>query len=141
VATRATPADVRKIMDTDDCRWPDLSPFVGAANNLVNQVCLTSGYSDATLKEIEKWLAAHFACQPDPRAQDQKIGESTDWFEGKTGMFLANTRYGQQAMILDSAGNLAGLNNSMADRKRRTTKFRWLGGDDCCPYPEARRCC
>lgn len=139
MAVRVTPAEVRKIVETDDVSLPDLVPFITASNTLVNRVCLASGYAESHLKEIEKWLAAHFYCQPDPRAQEQEIGDARDLFEGKTGMFLTNTRYGQMAILLDDAGNLAALNNAAATRKKRTVKLTWLGDNSCCdPDPN---CC
>ena len=129
---RVTPAELRKILDTDDRRWPDLTPFITAANALVTAVCTASGYPDSLLKEIEKWLAGHFYCTPEPLAVVAKIGESQDTYESKVDLYLANSRYGQQAMILDYKGNLAGVSNSMKRQDRRSAKTKWLGDNSCC---------
>ena len=42
----------------------------------------------------------------DPRAAKSTIGPTSFTYEGKTGMGLEFTRYGQMALLLDSTGTL-----------------------------------
>lgn len=104
----------------------DLDPYILPANELVTEVCVPAGYSDERLELIERWLAAHFYCVFDPRAQSESAGVSAS-YEGTAGMYLERTRYGQMAMILDTAGGLAQLNTQTEAGKVRTLSISWLG--------------
>lgn len=103
---RATEQEVIDILDTT-LENEDVTPFLSAANLLVTDVCGNEGYSDNLMREIERWLAAHFLAIRDPRISKQKIGDADATYEGKTGLGLNHTSYGQQAMILDHHGKLA----------------------------------
>lgn len=104
------------------------APFIEAATHLVDQCCLESDYSDTTLELIERWLAAHFYHVLDPRRVQERADVISATFEGKTGMNLNFTRYGQQAMLLDVAGNLSKLNEQISKGKRIQGKLVWVGG-------------
>lgn len=120
---RTTDEKVRAIMDVD-ATITDLSPFIEAANGLVTELCAASSYSDTRLENIETWLAAHFAASRDPRFQSEGLGEGVNYNKGqKLGMYLKNTTYGQNAMLLDTAGNLASLDEG----PQRKVTFTWLG--------------
>lgn len=127
-----TDADkVRTIVETDDEAFPDLGPFIAAANSLVGAVCLGSGYSDFTLELIERWLAAHFYAVSDPRSTYEQAGSVSEKLEGKTDLGLDFTRYGQQAKLLDYAGNLAKLGRDQVGKYARVAmEMVWLGTDD-----------
>jgi hypothetical protein len=105
MAIRTTEAAVESIIEVDILI--PLTPFIETANNLVDQVCLASGYSDATLELIERWLSAHFYATRDPRTSQEAVKGIMEEFEGTTKIGLNNTRYGQQALLLDTKGNLA----------------------------------
>lgn len=105
------------------------APFIEAASHLVDQCCLESDYSDDTLELIERWLAAHFYHVLDPRRVQERADVISATYEGKTGMSLTFTRYGQQAMLLDVAGNLAALNSEITKGKKKIQgSVTWLGG-------------
>ena len=104
---------VKKIIDTD-LTDEQITPFLAAANTMVTDLLLGENYSVTTLGEIERWLAAHFVAVRDPQVTSEKIGDVQAAYEGKTGMGLKSTRYGQQAMVLDHHGILA----RMASGKR-----------------------
>lgn len=106
MAARASEAMVKEIIDTDLTN-EQVAPFLAAANTLVTDLLLSESYSNETLKEIERWLAAHFVAVRDPQVTQEKIGDIQATYEGKTGMGLNSTRYGQQAMLLDHHGILA----------------------------------
>lgn len=128
---RTTPAAVRSIAKikasiTDAA----LAVFIEAANSIVTRLCLLSGYDDPTLELIERWLAAHFYHVFDPRRVDEKVDVLSATYEGKSGMNLNFTRYGQQAMLLDTAGNLAMLQREIT-QGRRVIKgtIAYIGGN------------
>jgi hypothetical protein len=109
MAIRTDEDAVKGIIEVDDSI--DLTPFIEVANNVVDQVCLASSYSNATLELIERWLAAHFYATRDPRTNQESVKGIIEQFEGTTKVGLNNTRYGQQALLIDTAGNLAALDD------------------------------
>lgn len=66
--------------------------------------------------ELLKWLAAHFCAIQDPRMVEDMAGGMRSVFEGKSGMGLDFTRYGQQAKLIDPTGELSKLS---ANRRAR----------------------
>jgi len=126
VAVRTTYAEVALIIEVDSTISSDLAPFIEVANNLVTQVCTDSDYSDATLELIERWLSAHFYAIRDLRRDSEKAGAVSRKFQYKVGLNLQVTVYGQQAMIVDTAGNLL----AVSEGKRRTPRINWLGTGD-----------
>lgn len=107
---RVTDADVKEILDT----MIDTTPFITAANLLVTDKLGSSDLSTSMLKEIERWLAAHFVCARDPRARTESIGAATKTYEGQAGLRLSSTRYGQNVMLLDTTNTLASLGKQSA---------------------------
>lgn len=106
MAARATEPMVKEIIDTDLTN-EEITPFLAAANTMVTDLLLSESYGVTTLKEIERWLAAHFVAVRDPQITQEKTADAQATYEGKTGMGLNSTRYGQQAMLLDHHGILA----------------------------------
>jgi hypothetical protein len=111
--SRATEAEVIEIMDTA-LTEEQVAPFLTAANLSVTNILSDEGYDDATLKEIERWLAAHLVAIRDRQISDEKIGDATVKYGGKVDLGLNFTPYGQQVMILDHHGKMA----QVADAKR-----------------------
>lgn len=101
---RVSDEEVKQILSTTI----DTTPFIETAHVLVEEVFTTAGHSEDRLTKIELWLSAHFACMMDPRESEVEAGAKAV-FEGKTGMYLNFTRYGQMAMVLDTSGVLASL--------------------------------
>lgn len=104
---RVTPDDVLEIIDVDSS-LTDLYPFIAAANALVTQTIGAYGLEDSLLKEIERWLAAHFVAIRDPRYDMQSIGDAKASYTVKVGEGLGATRYGQQVLLLDVTKQLEG---------------------------------
>lgn len=105
--SRVADAEVRAIIDVDSL-LTDISPFITAANLIVTDKLASSGTSEEMLKEIERWLAAHFVAVRDPRSKSESIGGITaHYFVGREGEGLRSTPYGQQALALDLTGILA----------------------------------
>ncbi len=107
MAVRTTSDAVKKIIEVEDTDL-DLTPFITAANELVTELCSDSSYSTTRLTVIETWLAAHFFAVREPRLSSENAGVSVS-YQGKVEMHLEATIYGQQVMMLDTAGDLASL--------------------------------
>jgi hypothetical protein len=102
---RTNDTEVKRIITTTS----DTTPFIEAASVLVDNHLTGKGLSDATLLQIEKWWAAHLFAVSDPRSEETKTGKSEDKFQGKTGMGLNATLYGQQVLLFDTTGTLANV--------------------------------
>lgn len=128
MASRTTSELVAGIIEVE--AGVDLTPFIDTANLLVTDVCGGYEYSDAKLEMIERWLSAHFYAVFDPRMTAEAAGSVRAAYESKVGLNLAVTRYGQQAMLLDTEGGLAGLNaQATAGRPKIQAGITWLGTD------------
>jgi len=127
MANRVTAAEVEEIIEVDSSI--SLTPFILVANQLVTELCTDSDYEDARLKEIERWLSAHFYQIRDQAVASEKAGSVGQNFQYKIGLILQQTKYGQMAMLLDTAGNLAQLSKQIEDGESSTVSITWLGTD------------
>ena len=111
MANRVTPSEVREIYDYDsDITDIEIDIFILSANILTTKVNQKGNVTDAIqLKEIERWLSAHFVCIRDPQAASEKAGPVSQKLQAKVDLSFNQTRYGQQALILDTSGYLASL--------------------------------
>ncbi len=108
---RVTDVEVKEIFDTDI----DTTPFINTANALVTNKLASEGLDDDTLKQIELYLAAHFACAKDPRITNEKIGDASNTYQlPKNGSGLNATAYGEAAIMLDSTGILLNSTKQVA---------------------------
>lgn len=129
---------VAAIIEVDDAI--PLGPFIDAANELVTEVCATildvhtkaPYYSDVRLEMIETWLTAHFYAIRDPRLTSVAPTGLSVSYESQVALGFNLTRYGQQALRLDTKSGLATL-------EKRTLKgggklgVLWMGTDYCHP--------
>jgi hypothetical protein len=120
-------SDITAIMDVD-VTIADLSPFITAAAQITDEWCGT--LTDAQLKEVQRWLAAHLVAIRDMRPASEKAGSVSVNYQYKLGMNFACTMYGQQAMMLDVSGGLARANKSFADGKGGKPQMDWAGWED-----------
>ncbi len=112
MSNRVAATEVKEIISTD---LPDavIDTFVTAANLVITDAL--SGYSlnAAMLKEIERWLSAHFlACTRAQQAQAEGADGANITYQGQTGMGLDATFYGQQVKILDPTGLVEAASSS-----------------------------
>jgi len=108
---RTTEQEVREIMDadvTDD----ELTPFLDAAESVVDGRLVNEGYTDEELGQIAKWLSAHFASAKDPGISQERLGDAEVRYEGKFGTGLRLSRYGQMVMLIEHKGILASIDAS-----------------------------
>lgn len=127
--SRTTTEAVAGIAEVDLNSVPDLTPFIETASAIVDDHCLNSGYDSTRLELIERWLAAHFYKIRDQATSLESARGVSVQYQHKVDLFLSNTMYGQQAMTLDSAGNLAAWQMSMQEGKRTTVGITYLGSD------------
>lgn len=106
--TRTSAVAVCAVLDTD-LKEAEVNPFIDTANIVVTEYLGGSSLSDALLREIETYLAAHFVTLRD-RITSQEGADGVRFsYQGKTGMGLDSSQYGQTAQVLDSTGRLAQL--------------------------------
>lgn len=130
MANRVTSTEVKQILVTV-LTGSQLDPFITAANLIVTEKLGTSGLGDALLKEVERWLSAHFIYVSNPSYSStaknargvvisEKVGDATiEYADISKGVYpnlglLSGTVYGQQAIIIDLTGTLANLGKKRA---------------------------
>lgn len=112
-ANRVEEEDVLRIYTPDDSGL-DVAPFIDAAHALVEEVLTASSValSDTMLTHIEKYLAAHFCAVTCQEAVKEGVGTASIDFGTVLGQGLDQTKYGQQAKLLDTSGTLARLDRA-----------------------------
>lgn len=130
---RTTPARVGTLVALDETSWPDLDTHIQSANVLVTKVCVSAAdpLDDAHLALVETWLAAHFYAVTDPQSTYEQAGSVSIKYEGTVDLNLNLTRFGQQAMLLDTTGGLAFWNKRMLTGMTGKARFQWLGTPKC----------
>ena len=107
---RVTSAEVKELISTTET----ITAHINAANVLVTEKLGGNATMTADhLKEIERWLAAHFvASSIERQAGKEKIGATAVEYAGfnTSGLQgLGLTTYGQQDIMLDTTGTLSQL--------------------------------
>jgi hypothetical protein len=125
---RTTSGAVQAILlqDYDSLDNPDLTPFIETASSVVDDVSLCASQkgtplATAKLELLERWLSAHCYCLVDRLYYSRKTGKAEGIFQGRTGMNLDYTPYGQMAKSLDPTGCLVAVTSSMK------AGMMWLG--------------
>lgn len=109
MANRVNAEEVKEIIDTElsDTR---IGAFITAANTLINDKLLNKGLASSTLKEIERWLAAHYiSASIERQAIEEEAGPASQKFSDFFSQGLNSTTYGQTARTLDPSGTLTSL--------------------------------
>lgn len=91
----------------EDTPLDEIASFITTGHNLLCMKLDGWGVPESVLKEIEKYLAAHFAATTYPPTQREGLGPLTRAYVTKIDLDLRNTRYGQMAIALDPTGELA----------------------------------
>ncbi len=107
---RVTELEVMDILpDNTKLTEVTLIPFVISANVLITDL-LAGFLTDGTLKEIERWLAAHMATvSKDRLILEAGAGGATVKYAGHFGAELMSTQYGQMVLMLDTSNRLRNL--------------------------------
>lgn len=130
---RTTPDQVKEILlrHYDTVNLPSLEAFIDSMTTIVDRVVALDTESiltEDTQELIERWLSAHGYAHGDQLYQQKQTGRASSTFQGKTGMYLESTQYGQMAMMLDTTGALAEMNADAKKGKPRAGLL-WLGSD------------
>lgn len=120
-----TADDVKELVDSIPSTVTNLDPFLEAAYLLCTEELAGEGLSDARLLQIELWLSAHFAAITYTRAANEKADVVGQSYMHKLGLNFNVTMYGQQALLLDTSGTLAALQDQAGKGKKRV-RVRWL---------------
>lgn len=132
---RTTPTLVAGLIDVQD--GADLSVYIQTANEITTEVCGHSGYSDgyegSRMELIERWLAAHFYTIFDNQLAAARAGTVSVSYQWKTDYGYRASMYGQQAMLIDTKGNLAKQENSVNVQRKIVLGILWMG--TCRRYP------
>lgn len=121
--SRATDADVQAIIKLHSS--VDTAVAIRTAGGLVdwvNSKCDTAGVlTSSQLKDMETWLAAHFASFLYQQYKEKATGDAKAVFQGETNMGLEATMWGQQALAIDITGCLRSRVSGGG------VKMEWLG--------------
>jgi hypothetical protein len=129
MANRVTGSEVLEIIATS-LSSSDVAPMITAANILVTAKCAVLDYTSAELKEIERWLSAHFVSVRDPSRSAvvsktiDTVSEEYAFSRSDAKSSIETTPYGQQALLLDYRGGLATLG------KGKTASIAVYGADN-----------
>ncbi len=110
--------EVKRVVEVDESAYDDdtLQQFIDDASWLMQDVVLpayTTAPSLAKLKPIHTYLSAHLYSVTDPREISGWVGTVRVFYEYKVDLHLNLTRFGQQAMLMDTSGALAAFNNKL----------------------------
>lgn len=112
---RTTASDVKQIIETT-LEDSVIDGYIAGATEVVTEVLGSVTTISSELKtEIERWFTAHLiASTREQQLTEAKAGSASAKFQGKTGMRLDATLYGQQVLIMDTTGNFAALGGKKA---------------------------
>lgn len=104
-----TDAEVRTIC-SELPTTTNATTFINVAHITMCEVFLTvTTVSDARLKLIQLYLASHFAAVSNPVTSFEGTGKLQESAQFKVDLGLNFTKYGQQAIALDTSGTLRGM--------------------------------
>ena len=108
---RVTSIEVKQVYPTD----ADISIFIDTATLLVDEELVSKELSVSRLKQIELYLAAHFASVSLDFGGivKRKAGDGEEMYQGtNSSKGLTSTPFGQQATALDTTGTLGAISTS-----------------------------
>lgn len=107
--TPPTQAQIKSLLDTTYAKDAGYDAFIATANIVVDEDLAQSGLSDNRKTQIALFLAAHFATLTIEKGgvRGAEVGNTDQEFKYTTGAGYTQTRFGQQAITLDTSGTLA----------------------------------
>ena len=130
---RVSAAEVRQVirLSTSSVSDATLNEQIDVAFRLTSDLLSTKGLSDDRLKDIEKYLSAHFAALYDREAMsaEKKVGGAASeyYLTNAVGKYLDLTVWGQMAKVLDTSNTLAGAITEDDAGVRKSALFRTFG--------------
>lgn len=106
----------------------DLLIFMQSANTIVDDFLSTSSLSTGSLKLIETYIAAHLYTVTEERGSlaSETIGDATEKYHNTYKAGFGSTRFGQQAIVLDTTGTLARESAKAEKTATKSAVFRVL---------------
>ena len=131
MANRVTAVEVVAILEEASEAATDkasLTAFIDLAHLVVEEnIYPLAELTEARMKEIERWLSAHFYCILSPRANSESAGVSVSYEANSKAEGFQTTRYGMQACTLDTTGTLANMGRG---KLKSTVKMMRLNDAD-----------
>ena len=95
--------------------------MIDTANVLVDTYLAASGLSESVLEKIELYLAAHFVALTEEGGgiTRKKIGDADESYANIFEEGFRSTRFGQNALALDSSGTLASVTQTKLSARFR----------------------
>lgn len=126
MAIRVNDPDLRSTLKCGDI--PDLLIFMQSANVIVDALLGTSSLSSPVLTLIEMYVAAHLYTVSEERGSlaAETIGDVTERYHNTYKAGFGSTRFGQQAIVLDSTGVLARESAKAEKAAIKSAEFRIL---------------
>lgn len=105
-----TADDVAAVYETDRDAT-ELEPFVAIAEAFTTQFLAGKGLSDAVLKEVQRYVAAHFLFVTETGVHEVlRIADVSERFtKSEKNPGLMDSRFGRMAVTLDPSGTLSEL--------------------------------
>jgi len=110
---------------TNEPSTVDASQAIDAATLFVDEELVGKGPSDARLVQIELYLAAHFLAittREGPLAAET-MGDASERYHNIYTAGLRSTRFGQQAVLLDTSGTLAAIASKSENLDKKDAEF------------------
>ena len=130
---RVSAIEVRQVIKLSEVAVPNgiLDEQIAVASRLTSDLLSTKGLNDDRLKDIEKYLSAHFAALYDREAMsaERTIGDAASeyYLTNAVGKYLDLTVWGQMAKVLDTSNTLAGAITEDDVGIRKPALFRAFG--------------
>lgn len=115
MGVRVSEEELLAILDVaTDGTGPYVLNFVEDAHLFVEETLISTGMTEARLKIIEKYLAAHLYTITKERGgiTEEETGDSRAAYRKMTGTGLGSTPFGELALGADTSGKLAALSTS-----------------------------
>lgn len=122
MASRNDASDLAKIVFIPDGADPEV--HLESANLIITEKLSGFGMSEARLKLVEVYLAAHFLTVSEEKGglTRSRMGNSEDWFADIYSAGFGSTRFGQTAASFDESGTLAKMGTGKGKAEFRTVR-------------------
>lgn len=136
----ATLKTVQRIAEADPTDFPQMDDsfqsLIDMGNSLVDEVCagnsLITGvpHTAGRMEQLRNLMAAHFCKILDPQLVREEVSTLRAVYQQEVKIGLSQTRYGDQAKVLDTTGGLA-MWDKMVTKGGASAKtaIGWLGRD------------
>jgi hypothetical protein len=103
-----TTVDLVRVVMTTNMSDPNIQVLIEIANRMVTERLTDGSLSTGALRDIETYLTAHLiAVGPERQAEEEEVDDVRVKYQGKFGLGLESTTYGQMVIALDTSGLLS----------------------------------